>query len=315
MDRLQALRSFAKVVELGSFARAAERLSVSTSAVSRQVAELEATLEVRLLNRTTRKLSLTEAGQAYYERCVQLLADLDEADASVRSAAAVPKGTLRLTCGVSFGVRYLAPAIAEFSARHPQVLFDIDLSDRTVDLVDEGFDLAVRIGNLGHPGLVARRVGWTRAVCYASPAYLARHGTPRTPADLAGHECLTYTHVPVPNVWTFVDRGGETHEVKIAPRHRVNNGRMISALAMDGLGVAFEPDFIVAPDVRAGRLVPLLTDYEAPRAPIAAVYASRRHLSAKVRTFVDFLAGRFLQRQEWQLANDGSLPGAGVTGP
>lgn len=303
MDRFQALQTFAKVVELGGFARAADRLSVSTSAVSRQVAELEAQLQVRLLNRTTRKLSLTEAGQAYYERCVQLLADLEEADASVRTAAAVPKGTLRVTCGVSFGVRYLAPAIAEFCARHPQVLFDIDLSDRTVDLVDEGFDLAVRIGNLGHSGLVARRIGWTRAVCYAAPAYLEKHGTPRTPADLAKHECFTYTHVPVPNVWPFVDRAGQTHEVKIVPRHRVNNGRMISALAMEGLGIAFEPDFIVAPDVRAGRLVRLLQDYEPPRAPIAAVYPSRRHLSAKVRTFVDFLAERFAQRQDWQLSD------------
>lgn len=299
MDRFQAFGTFAKVVELGSFARAAERLSVSTSAVSRLVSDLEAHLDVRLLNRTTRKLSLTEAGQAFYERSVQLVADLEEAESSVRAAAVLPKGTLRLTCGVSFGVRYLAPAIAEFGVQYPQLMFDLDLSDRAVDLVDEGFDLAVRIGNIGHQGLVSRRIGWTQAVCCASPAYIARRGAPTTPEDLAQHECLTYTHVPVPNVWTFADAAGVAHAVKITPRHRANNGRVLAALAVDGMGVVFEPDFIVAPEVRDGRLVRLLPGYEPARAPIAAVYPSRRHLSAKVRTFVDFLAARFAERQDW----------------
>ena len=303
MDRFLAVSAFAKVVELGSFARAAERLSVSTSAVSRQVSDLEAHLDVRLLNRTTRKLSLTEAGQAFYERSVQLLADLEEAESSVRAAAVLPKGTLRLTCGVSFGVRYLAPAIAEFAARHPQMLFDLDLSDRAVDLVEEGFDLAIRIGLIGHQGLVSRRIGWTRAVCCASPTYVARRGAPATPEELAQHECLTYTHVPVPNTWQFESRDGTQRSVRITPRHRANNGRMLAALAVAGMGVLFEPDFIVAPEVRAGRLVRLLPGYEPARSPIAAVYPSRRHLSAKVRTFVEFLAERFSQQQEWQLVD------------
>jgi DNA-binding transcriptional LysR family regulator len=301
MDRFLAVTAFAKVVELGSFARAAERLSVSTSAVSRQVSDLEAHLDVRLLNRTTRKLSLTEAGQAFYERSVQLLADLEEAESSVRAAAVSPKGTLRLTCGVSFGVRYLAPAIADFGAQHPQLLFDLDLSDRAVDLVEEGFDLAIRIGLIGQQGLVSRRLGWTRAVCCASPQYLKRRGTPQKPEDLAQHECLTYTHVPVPNVWTFESADGTNHSVRITPRHRANNGRMLAALATAGLGVVFEPDFIVAPEVSAGRLVRLLPGFEPARAPIAAVYPSRRHLSAKVRTIVDFLAGRFAREQAWNL--------------
>jgi len=302
MDRFLAVSAFVKVVELGSFARAAERLSVSTSAVSRQVSDLEAHLDVRLLNRTTRKLSLTEPGQAFYERSVQLLADLDEAESSVRAATVLPKGTLRLTCGVSFGVRCIAPAIAEFSAQHPQLLFDLDLSDRAVDLVEEGFDLAIRIGHIGQQGLVSRRIGWTQAVCCASPAYVARRGAPASPEELAQHECLTYTHVPVPNVWSFESRDGTRHAVRITPRHRANNGRMLAALAVAGLGVLFEPDFIVAPEVRAGRLVRLLPGYEPARSPIAAVYPSRRHLSAKVRTFVEFLAGRFAARQDWRLA-------------
>lgn len=302
MDRLLAIQAFCKVVELGGFARAADRLGVSTSAVSRQVADLEAHLEARLLHRTTRKVSLTEAGQSFYERGVQLLADLDEAESSVRAATIVPRGSLKLTCGVTFGIRYLAPVIAEFAARHPHLLFDLDLSDRAVDLVDEGFDLAVRIGTIGQQGLVSRRIGWTRAVCCASPAYLARVGAaPVAPADLAGLECLTYTHIPVPNTWQFESRDGAIHTVRISPRHRANNGRMLVELALLGLGIVIEPDFIVAPDVRAGRLIQLLPGFELPRAPIAAVYPSRRHLSAKVRAFVDFLARRFSHAPEWSL--------------
>ena len=196
MDRLQALTSFAKVVELGSFARAAERLGVSTSAVSRQVADLEAHLDTRLLNRTTRRLSLTEAGQSYYERCVQVLADLDEADAELRSASVAPRGTLRITCGVSFGVRYLAPLLAEYALQHPGVSYDLDLSDRIVDIVDEGYDLAVRIGVAGSQTLVSRRIGTTRMVCCAARQYLERRGVPATPAELAAHDCLGYSYPP-----------------------------------------------------------------------------------------------------------------------
>lgn len=304
MDRLLAIQAFCKVVELGSFARAAERLGVSTSAVSRHVRDLEAHLDARLLHRTTRRISLTGAGQSFYERSVQLLADLDEAESSVRAATVVPKGSLKLTCGVTFGFRYLGPAIAEFAERHPQLLFDLDLSDRAVDLVDEGFDLAVRIGTIGQQGLVSRRIGWTRVICCAAPAYLARIGAaPVEPADLAGLECLTYTHIPVPNTWHFESRDGVTHVVRIAPRHRANNGRMLVELALLGLGIVIEPDFIVAPEVRAGRLVRLLPGFELPRAPIAAVYPSRRHLSAKVRAFVDFLAERFSRAPEWSLSH------------
>ena len=303
MDRLQALATFAKVVELGSFARAAERLEVSTSAVSRQVADLEAHLDVRLLNRTTRRLSLTEAGQAFYERSVQLLADLDEAESSVRAAALVPKGTLRITCGVTFGVRYLASALAEFNLRHPQLVFDLDLSDRTVDLVEEGFDLAIRIGPVGQQGVVSRRLGWTDLVCCAAPAYLARHPAPETPDELARHECLTYTQVPVPNTWRFETSAGLQQAVRIASRHRANNGRMLVALAVAGAGIVNEPDFIVAPEVESGRLVRLLPDFRPVRSPISAVYPSRRHLSAKVRVCVDFLAERFSRVRPWNLSN------------
>ena len=303
MDRFSALATFAKVVELGSFARAAERLSLSTSAVSRQVAELEAHLEVRLLNRTTRRLSLTEAGQGFYERCVQLLADLEETESSVRSASIEPRGTLRITCGVSFGERHLAPAVTDFAALHPQVSFDLDLSDRAVDLVEEGFDLAIRIGPPGPQALVSRRIGTTQLVCCAAPAYLARHPPPQTPADLERHDCLAYAYSTLAAAWSFETPDGERHTPRIVPRHRANNGRMLAELAAAGLGVVLEPDFILAPELRASRLVRLLPGYLPPRSPIAAVYPSRRHLSAKVRRFVDFLAERFARRQDWSLGD------------
>ena len=308
MDRFTGIEAFVRVVETGSFARAASRLGVSTSAVSRQVSELEAHLDVRLLHRTTRRLSLTEAGQSFFEHAVQLLADLEDAEASVRLATTSPRGTLRLTCGVSFGIRYLAPALAEFAAVHPGILYDLDVSDRAVDLVEEGFDLAVRIGTLGHSGMVARRLGWTQIVCCAAPSYLARSGgPPATPADLAQHECLSYSTVGVPNTWHFAaEGGGEPVAVRITPRHRSNNGQQLAALAVHGLGIVFAPDFIVAADIRAGTLVPLLPQHRPPRTAIAAVYPSRRHLSAKVRTLVDFLARRFERDQPWQLDAGGS---------
>jgi len=292
MDRLQAINAFVAVVEAGSFARAAERLDASVSAVSRHVAELEAHLDARLLNRTTRRLSLTEAGTAFHERCVQLLADLEEAEQSASQGGATPRGTLKLTCPITYGVRVLAPAIAAFVARHAQVRVDVELSDRAVDLVDEGIDLAVRIGAIRSQFLVARRVGSTALVCCASPGYLERHGTPRTPDELARHACLTYEFAPVRNQWRFAAPGGAERAVRVAGPIHANNGRMLVALAAEGAGIACEPDFIVAPEIADGRLVPILAEWTAPAMPVHAAYPSRRHLSAKVRAFVDFLAER-----------------------
>ena len=293
--------AFAKVVETGSFARAADRLDLSVSAVSRQVADLEAHLGARLLNRTTRRLSLTESGQAFYERCVQLLADLEEAEESVTASAAVPRGTLRITASVSFGVGYLAPAVAEFGARHPQLRFDVELSDRAIDLVDEGIDLAIRIGDIGSQAVIARRIGVAELICCAAPSYLARHAPPRTPDDLRDHACLTYAYASGGNLWPFADARGGVRKIEVESGTHANNGALLAALAAAGAGIAQAPDFIVAPDVRAGRLVPVLADHAPPAIPINAVYPSRRHLSAKVRVFVDFLVARFADNPEWRL--------------
>src|SRR3954462_14057156 len=299
MDRFAAIQVFAQVVELGSFAKAAGRLGLSTSAASRHGAELEAHLQTRLLNRTTRRVSLTESGRGFYERSVQLLADLGEAEQEASAAAVVPRGTIRLTTSLNFGVRHAAPAIADFLAAYRDVRSDVSLSDRVVDLVEEGFDLAIRIGAPGADTLVARKLGETRLVPCASPGYLARHGAPKAPQDLVHHNCFTYEYVTPRNVWRFRDRSGEEHSVRVAGRLHSNNGDLLAEAAARDAGIVFEPAFIVGPDVRAGRLVPLLQEYVPAPSPIYAVYPSRKHLSAKVRLFVDFLVARFAHAQDW----------------
>lgn len=300
MDRFNAIAAFAKVVEMGSFARAAERLDVSVSSVSRHVTDLEAHLDARLLNRTTRRLSLTETGRAFHERCVQLLADLEEAEQSAGAGTVVPRGTLRVSCAITFGTHYLAGAVAAFIARYPEMRFDVDLSDRTVDLVEEGFDAAVRIGAIRGQNLVGRRVGATQLVCCASPGYLTRHGEPKVPADLADHACLLYAYAPQRDVWVFADKDGTELRVRVAGPAHSNNGSFAAALAVEGVGIALEPDFIVGPHIRAGRLRPLLRAYAPPASGIHVVYPSRRHLSAKVRAFAQFLQERFVH-PDWTL--------------
>ena len=301
MDRFLGLTAFVKVVETGSFARAALRLGTSVSTISRHVSELEAHLDARLLNRTTRRLSLTESGRVFHERCVQLLADLEEAEASAGASTIEPRGTLRLTSAITFGARHLAPAIADFVTRFPEMQFDVELSDRAVDLVDEGFDIAVRIGAIGSQNLVGRKIGTTRLVCCAAPAYLARNGEPGMPEDLATHACLTYEYSSLRNTWPFRDRDGGERNVRVAGPVHANNGRFLEALAVEGTGIAYEPDFIVGPDVRAGKLIPILREFQPPSAPIYVVYPSRRHLSAKVRAFTDFLSARFTDA-DWTLS-------------
>ena len=293
LDRLQAMTVFVKVVEQGSFARAAERMNMSTSSVSRHVAELETHLTTRLLNRTTRRISLTESGQAYFERVLHLLADIEEAEAVVSSSTVTPRGTIRLTCSTSFGVPHLAPAIGAFQALYPEVRFDISASNRFVDLVEEGLDLAIRIGDLGNPNLIARKIGSMHLLACASPSYLKRNGTPKRPDDLTAHNCFTYEYAPVKNLWRFLDRKQNEISVKIDGSVHANNGEMLAAIAVAGAGIALEPDFIVQPLLESGELVEILKNFRPSPYNIYAVYPSRRHLSAKVRTFVDFLIARF----------------------
>ena len=301
MDRFRGIRVFAQVVESGSFAKAAARLGLSTTATSRHVAELEAHLQTRLLNRTTRRVSLTESGQAFYERAVQILSDLEEAEQEAARAAVVPRGTIKLTTSVAFGVRHVAPAIAAFLAQHPEVKFDVSLSERIVDLVEEGFDLGIRIGATGTENIVARRLGETRLVPCASPDYLARRGAPRVPEDLEKHNCLTYEYLTPRNLWRFRDPTGRERAVRVSGTLHANSGDFIAEAAARGAGVVLEPAFVVAADVRAGRLVPLLQEFEPAPVPVYAVYPSRKHLSAKVRLFVDFLARSSEGTRDWDI--------------
>jgi DNA-binding transcriptional LysR family regulator len=293
MDRFAAMSAFAAVVESGSFVRAAERLGTSTSTLSRQIAELEQRLGARLLNRTTRKLSLTEGGQAFYERAVQVLVELREAEAMASSTAASPRGTLRVTCSHAMGVQRIAPAIARFVAQHAEVRFEVSVLDRIVDLVEEGYDLAIRIGRVGSDQLVAKRLGTIRMFACAAPAYLAARGTPRKPADLADHAVLTYAYSANPKVLRLTDRHGRHEEVRVAGPLHSNSGDLSIAAATAGLGIVFEPDFMVRSALDSGQLVRVLPAYESTPGEIWAVYPSRRHLSAKVRMFVDHLARDF----------------------
>jgi DNA-binding transcriptional LysR family regulator len=303
MDRFEAMNVFCKVVELGSFAAAAERLDISTSATSRMIAQLETTLHARLLNRTTRRISLTEDGRGYYERCLQLLSDLEEAEESVGNASVELRGTLRLTAPISFGAWHLAPAIADFSRLHPQVKFDISLSDQQIDLVEEGLDLAIRVGALGSQNLVARPIGKARMMLCAAQDYLNAHGIPQTPGDLPKHQCLTYAYASDNHVWRFADpaekgskrEGKGPISVRVGGNTHSNNGLLLRELAAQGMGLTMAPDFILQSAVDEGRLVEVMTQWAPAPLTIYAAYPSRKHLSAKVRGFAAFL-------QEWLAA-------------
>lgn len=290
MDRWQAMEAFVRVVESGSFVAAAERLKISTSSLSRLVADLEQHLGVRLLNRTTRRLSMTEVGQSYFERCVTLLADLAEAEAVAGQAAAQPRGTVRMTCSHGMAELHVAPAIARFVERFPDVKFDLVIADRLVDLVEEGFDLAIRVGPVGSDRLVARRLGVIQLVLCAAPAYLARRGAPRSLANLADHDTLTYAYSSAPRTWRVIDAAGVIREVKVAGSLHANSGEALRAAAVAGLGLIYEPDFLLAAALEDGRLVRVLPEYSGVTGDIWAVYPSRRHLSLKVRLFVDHIA-------------------------
>ncbi len=300
MDKFEAMRVFCNVIEAGSFVAAAERMGQSTTAVSRLVAQLEAHLNVRLLNRTTRRMHPTHEGFAYFERCTQLLADLEEAEASVSGEARQPRGRLRLTAPIALATLRMAPAFAAFSRTYPEITLDIVLSDNLADFVEEGLDLAIRIGRVGSENLVARHIGSTSLLVAASPDYLARSGTPDHPDDLEHHTCFTYTHSATGNQWHFERIGKPPANVRISGPVNANNGILLAEMAVAGGGVVLAPCFILQPLIDAGRLVRVLPDWNLRRLPIHIVYPTRRHLSAKVQAMTAFLV-------DW-CARDAQLP-------
>lgn len=297
-DRLGPIVAFVRVIETGSFTAAANALGVSKSQVSRSVRALEDRLGARLLHRTTRAVTPTEAGTGFYERCARILADLEEAEAAVAHLQAAPRGTLRVSVPMSFGVRYLSPLIAEFLASYPELRMEVQYSDRRVDLVDEGYDVAVRIGVLDDSSLIARRLGGTRLYVVGSPAYLERRGRPEAPTDLRGHDCLLFAYQQTGSTWVFRE-GGEEIPVRVSGRLVASAGEGLAEAARAGLGLALLPDFLVADDLRSGRLVPLLQRWAEPGFTIWAVYPHSRHLAPKVRLFVDHLAARLGERPPW----------------
>ena len=294
MDRFLEMRTFVQVVDTGSFVGAAEPLDMSKAAVSRYVADLEARLGVRLLHRTTRRLSLTEDGEVFYLRCKELLGGLDAAEAEVTARSGDAVGQLRVNAPVSFGILYLAPVWAAFKARHPQVSFDVTLSDRVVDIVDEGFDLAIRITQLQNSSLISRRLASTRMVLCASPTYLARQGTPVHPSELVQHHILAYSYWSSRDEWAFDGPDGVV-VVKTTPCLRSNNGDTCRAVALAHEGIILQPSFMVGADLAAGTLVELCPGYRALEMGIHAVYSSRQHVAPKVRLLIDFLVEHFAE--------------------
>lgn len=294
MDRFRELETFVAVVEAGSFVGAAEALRSSKAAVSRLVQDLEARLGARLLHRTTRRLSLTEAGRDYHQRATQILAELDEADSVASQATRRAVGLLKVNAPLSFGVLHLAPLWGSFLALHPEVELDVTLSDRVVDIVDEGYDLAIRITRMPDSSLVSRRLASTRIILCASPGYLSAHGTPQTLEEVADHSVIGYSYAALGDTWQLQGMDG-MHTVHTRPRFRANNGDTCRAAALDHQGITLQPTFLIGNDLAEGRLVRILPELEGPELGIYAVYPSRKHLSGKVKALVDYLSMAFEQ--------------------
>lgn len=288
MDRFLEMETFAAVVDAGSFVGAADVLGHSKAAVSRYVNELESRLGVRLLHRTTRRLSLTPEGEVFLSRCRELLSDLTEAEAEITSRSDTARGLLRVNVPVTFGIRCLAPLWAPFRNQYPEVRLDISLVDRLVDLVEEGYDLAIRVGNLSSSSLIARRLAATRMRVCASPDYLAVHGTPAHPRDLADHAVIGYSYWSAGDEWTLEGPDGVV-TVRTRAGIYTNNGDTCLAVALAGQGIVLQPDFVVGEDIKAGTLVELIPEYSAGELGVYAVYPSRRFLAPKLRVFIAFL--------------------------
>lgn len=299
MNKLQEMTSFVAVGDVGSFVGAADLLGLSKAAVSRHVSDLEHRVGVRLLHRTTRRLSLTSEGLQFHARCKALLAEVDAAESEISVQGSEPVGRVRVNAPVSFGILHLAPLWGRFIEQHPRVTLDVALNDRIVDLVDEGFDLAVRITRMKDSTLISRKLASTRLILCASPRYLERHGTPRHPDELARHQTIAYSYMNARGDWHFEGPDGPK-SVRINPHLEANDGNTCRAAALDHQGIIREPDFIVGEDIRRGDLVPLMPDYHAGEIGIYAVYPSRQYLPLKVRSLVDFLAGQFRQ-PSWSL--------------
>ena len=299
MKSLTDIAVFVQVVESGSFTAAAERLDISKSVVSKYVTRLEDYLGARLLNRTTRRLSLTEVGRVFYDRSRKGLADIEDAQLEVSRLQAEPRGTLRINVPMSFGILHVAPALPEFQRQYPDLTVDMNLDDRKVDVIEEGFDVSVRISELPDSSLVARRIAPCRHAVVASPSYLEQHGTPRSPEDLHDHNIINYRYQESANKWHFQSKDTKSISVDVSGSLITNNSLAIRESIREGIGITRTPTFVVGKDVQEGRLVKVLTGYETLEVQIFLVYPQRRHLAPKVRAFVDFMAERISETPYW----------------
>ncbi len=296
MDTLTSMGLFVKAVESGSFSAAARSINLTPSAVSKQISRLEDRLGARLFNRTTRQLAPTEEGRAYYERCRQILADIDEAEAAVTELNAQPRGALRVNMPVVFGRRHIVPILGQFLERHPYVSMELSMSDQFVDPIAEGADMLIRVGELKDSSLIARKLAEARRVVAATPGYWKKNGKPEGPSDLRDHNCLVYSYLSSGNTWLMTDTKGKEHVIEATGSLTSNNGEVLLEAAIEGLGVVNLPTWMVGPDLEAGRLVEVLEEYAQPEPSVHVIYPPGRHLSAKVRAFVDFLAEHFRER-------------------
>jgi len=299
MDRFADLEAYTAVVETGTFSAAGERLGIAKSVVSRRISQLEKRLGSRLLHRTTRRLALTDAGKNFYQRAVQVLADLDDAEQSVTEETIELRGSLKLAAPLSFGLMHLSDAIADFLGEHPAIELNLDLNDRNINLVEEGFDMAVRIGELQDSTLVARRLGTARNITCASRAYLEHHGEPTSPDELHQHVGLQYSNINYKQQWCYATQEGKTIHAQPQIRIRANNGEALAAAASAGLGITTGPTFILGRHIKDGTLVTILNEFQRPAVGIYAVYTTGRLIPRRIQAFSDFLAGRFGDHPYW----------------
>lgn len=291
MDRLTGMEIFVRVIDRGGFTAAAEGSGMSATMVSNHIQALERRLGAKLLNRTTRRQSLTEIGQAFYAECLEILGRIESAETAAREMLARPRGRLRVSAPITLGSHLLMPALADYLREYGEVEVELLLNDRVVDLAEEGFDVAFRFGALPDSGLVARSLrNRNRMVC-ASPAYLAQHGHPQRPEELAAHNCLAFHYLRPEREWRF--EGGASPTVKVAGQLTVNHGPALLAAALNHIGIALLPDYLVAEEIAAGRLVQLFAEYQFPSAPLQIVYLPDRHMTPKLKTFVEFVVQRF----------------------
>jgi len=301
MNRFENMDTFIRVVEAGSISRAADRLNVAKSAVSRRLKELEMHLGVELFHRTTRQMNLTDTGRAFYHQAVRILDDVLEAEIATSQAHGTLKGSLKIALPSTFGLMHMGPVINDFIKEHPHIEFDLDFNDREVDLIQEGFDLAIRIANLPDSSLIARRIATIKTVICASPDYLQQMGTPHSPEHLQEHQCLAYSLLRDFEYWHLTDANGNDIKTKIHPYLKASTGEFLKDAAVEGNGIILVPTFIAYKEIESGSLVPLLKNYSSHQINAYAIYPQTRHLSLRVRAFVDLLVKRFEGTPYWDL--------------